>query len=356
VIHESDTLHETFMRRCLELAATASGHTAPNPMVGAVVVCDGRIIGEGFHRQYGEPHAEANAIRSVREPELLERSTLYVNLEPCSHHGKTPPCTDIIIASRIPHIVVGSSDPNPKVSGKGIETLRAAGCSVTEHILEKDCERLNIRFMTFHRKHRPYIVLKWAQTADGFIDVIRNPDVIGRPTPITGWYEQALDHKWRSEEQAVMVGTNTALKDNPFLNIRCWHGRQPLRVVLDRQLRLPASLHLFDETQPTLVFTEKEQPDTSQITYATVPFDEHLPQRILDELYSQHIISVMIEGGTRLLQSFIDAGLWDEARIFTGKVMFGNGVKAPVMPPDLAVVPRRIACMTNGLQIYDKNA
>jgi len=320
------------MRRCIELAKTAIGFTAPNPMVGAVAVCDGRIIGEGYHRQYGEPHAEVVAIRSVCEAVLLERSNLCVNLEPCSHHGKTPACTDLIIASRIPHVVVGSSDPNPLVAGKGIARLRASGCQVTENMLKLECDRLNIRFMTFHSKHRPYVILKWAQTTDGFIDVIRNTNVVGRPTWITGWYEQTLVHKWRSEEQAVMTGTNTTMVDNPLLNIRRWHGRQPLRVTLDRQLRLPASLNLFDNTLPTLVFTEKQHPNTTHINYATLPFDEYLPQRILDELYRRNIISIMIEGGTRLLQTFIDAGLWDEARIFTGTAMFGDGVKAPVMP------------------------
>jgi diaminohydroxyphosphoribosylaminopyrimidine deaminase/5-amino-6-(5-phosphoribosylamino)uracil reductase len=301
-------------------------------MVGAVVVCDGSIIGEGFHRQYGEPHAEVNAIHSVREPERLERSTLYVNLEPCSHHGKTPPCADLIIASRIPHVVVGSFDPNPLVAGRGIAKLRAAGCQVTEHVLETECDRLNVRFMTFHRKRRPYVALKWAQTSDGFIDTARDRDVVGRPTWITGWYEQTLVHKWRSEEQAIMVGTNTALADNPMLNVRRRQGHQPLRVVLDRQLRLPASLHLFDGTVPTLVFTEKQHPDTAQITYAIVPFDSQLPQHILDELFRRNITSVLIEGGTQLLQTFIDAELWDEARVFTGTALFGDGVKAPVMP------------------------
>jgi diaminohydroxyphosphoribosylaminopyrimidine deaminase/5-amino-6-(5-phosphoribosylamino)uracil reductase len=302
-------------------------------MVGAVVVCNGRIIGEGFHRKCGEPHAEVNAIHSVREPGLLERSTLYVNLEPCSHYGKTPPCADLIIASRIPHVVTGSSDPNPLVAGRGIAKLRAAGCRVTGHVLEAECDRLNVRFMTFHRKHRPYVVLKWAQTSDGFIDKARDRDVVGRPTWITGWYGQTLVHKWRSEEQAIMVGTNTALADNPMLNIRRWHGHQPLRVVLDRQLRLPASLHLFDGTVPALVFTEKQYPDTAQITYTAVPFDGQLPQHILGELFRRNITSVLIEGGTQLLQTFIDAGLWDEARVFTGAVLFGDGVKAPVMPP-----------------------
>ena len=335
--------HQTYMRRCLELASTASGYAAPNPMVGAVAVHEGRIIGEGFHRQYGEPHAEVNAIRSVREKKLLERSTLYVNLEPCSHYGKTPPCAEMIIAARIPHVVVGSVDPNPKVSGKGIAKLRDAGCHVTEHVLEAECDRLNIRFMTYHRKHRPYITLKWAQTADGFIDVVRDRNVVGRPTWITGWYEQTLVHKWRSEEQAVMVGANTALADNPMLNIRRWHGRQPLRVVLDRQLRLPASLHLFDGSQPTLVFTDgiantvrrdSVTPPLRRrggrgVRLAAVPFDEQLPHHILDELYRRKITSVLIEGGTQLLQTFIDAGLWDEMRVFKGTAVFGDGVKAP---------------------------
>jgi len=328
------------MRRCLELASKASGYTAPNPMVGAVIVCNGRIIGEGFHRKYGEPHAEVNAIDSVREKKSLEKSILYVNLEPCSFHGKTPPCVDLIITSRIPHVVVGSTDPNPLVAGRGIEKLRAAGIEVTEHVLEEECERLNIRFNTFHRKHRPYIILKWAQTADGFIDVNRDPNSVGRPTWITGWYEQTLVHKWRTEEQAIMVGTNTAIADNRFLNVRRWQGHQPLRITLDRNLRLPSSLNLFDGSQPTLVFTEKQPPvgaelasahfhDIKNVQYSTIPFDENLPNHIINELYNRNIISLLIEGGAQLLQTFIDVGLWDEARIFTGKIMFGEGVKAP---------------------------
>ncbi len=320
------------MRRCIELAQNAAGYTAPNPMVGCVIVCDGRIIGEGYHQKYGESHAEVNAIRSVRHPDLLSHSTLYVNLEPCSHQGKTPPCADLIIVRKIPHVVVGSSDPNPLVSGKGIARLQAAGCKVTQHVLEEECDRLNIRFMTFHRKHRPYVILKWAQTTDGYIDIIRNNHVTARPTWITGAYEQTLVHKWRSEEQAVMVGTNTAFLDNPMLNLRHWPGKPPLRIVIDRQLRLPDSLNLFDGSQPTLVFTEKQHTATHHIEYAVVPFDRQLPQHILDELYRRNILSILIEGGTQLLQTFIDAGLWDEARIFTGKTRFGKGIKAPVMP------------------------
>ena len=324
-----EQISDIYMRRCIELAQNAAGYTAPNPMVGCVIVCDGRIIGEGYHQKYGAPHAEVNAIKSVRNIDLLPHSTLYVNLEPCSHHGKTPPCADLIVEKKIPHVVVGSSDPNPLVAGKGIARLQAAGCRVTQHVLEDECDRLNVRFMTFHRKHRPYITLKWAQTDDGFIDVIRNDYVTRRPTWITGWYEQMLVHKWRAEEQSVMVGTNTAFLDNPMLNLRHWKGEPPLRVVIDRLLRLPESLHLFDGSQPTLVFTEKQHPEKSGVEYAVIPFDSQLPQRILDELYRRNILSVLIEGGTRLLQSFINAGLWDEARIFTGKVQFGKGVKAP---------------------------
>jgi diaminohydroxyphosphoribosylaminopyrimidine deaminase/5-amino-6-(5-phosphoribosylamino)uracil reductase len=313
----------------MELASTAHGYVAPNPMVGCVIVHNGRIIGEGFHREYGQPHAEVNAIRSVREPELLPHSVLYVNLEPCAHYGKTPPCVELIISRKIPHVVFGSRDPNPLVSGKGVERLLAAGCRVTESVLEKGCEDFNIRFMTFHRNHRPYIILKWAQTADGFIDIVRENNVPSRPTWITGDYEQTVVHKWRAEEQAIMVGTNTAFRDNPKLDVRKWPGKNPLRIVIDRRLRLPASLHLFDGKQPALVFTEKRKKESSGIEYLTVPFDEELPQHISDELYRRKISSLFIEGGARLLQSFIDAGLWDEARIFTVNKYFGDGIKAP---------------------------
>ncbi|MDR1864190.1 MAG: bifunctional diaminohydroxyphosphoribosylaminopyrimidine deaminase/5-amino-6-(5-phosphoribosylamino)uracil reductase RibD [Bacteroidales bacterium] len=321
--------HERYMRRCVELARNAAGYTAPNPMVGCVIVHEGRIIGEGYHRKYGEAHAEANAIRSVRDRALLPFSTLYVNLEPCAHHGKTPPCADLIVAHRIPRVVAGNTDPNPAVAGKGVERLRAAGCTVTEHVLEEECYRLNIRFMTFHRLQRPYVLLKWAQTEDGFIDLIRPDRSIARPTPITGEYEHTLAHRWRSEESAIMVGANTALADNPMLNLRRWHGRLPLRIVTDRTLRLPPSLNLFDGSQPTLVFTEKTAGYLPHVDYAVVPFDRRLPHHILAELYRREVLSVLIEGGTQLLQTFIDAGLWDEARILTGKMRFGEGVQAP---------------------------
>jgi len=308
-------------------------------MVGAVVVCNDIIIGEGFHCKYGEPHAEVNAIRSVENPNLLKQSTLYVNLEPCSFHGKTPPCTDLIIESQIPRVVIGSSDPNPQVAGQGVSKMRQTGIDVIENVLEKECDFLNVRYMTYHKKKRPYVLLKWAQTIDGYIDIIRDGQgqglQPGRPTQITGWYDQTLVHKWRTEEQAIMVGTNTAMVDNPFLNVRNWNGPLPLRITIDRQLRLPNSLNLFDGSQPTLVFTEKEcwaaspAPTFNNVTYVTIPFDDFLPANILNELYKRKVISLLIEGGTQLLQSFIKAGLWDETRILTGKKIFGNGVKAP---------------------------
>lgn len=316
------------MRRCMELARLGAGYVSPNPMVGCVITHGDRIIGEGFHRQYGDLHAEANAIRSVKEKSLLSSSTLFVNLEPCAHQGKTPPCTKRIIAAHIPRVIVGSIDPNPIVSGKGVENLKAAGCRVTVGILEEECDALNRDYMTFHRLRRPYVLLKWAQTADGFIDVDRSHCATDRPVWITGEYERTLVHKWRSETRAIMVGTNTALLDNPALNLRQWKGRLPLRIVLDRTGRLPASLRLFDGSQPTLVFSEKALPLTTA-ECAVVPFDDSLPQRILDELYRRNIASLLIEGGAILLQSFIRCGLWDEARIFTGRQTFGKGVTAP---------------------------
>lgn len=347
-----ETQDYLFMRRCIELATNASGYTFPNPLVGCVIVHNGRIIGEGFHQKYGGPHAEVNAINSVKEKDLLPDSTLYVNLEPCVHYGKTPPCTDLIIANHIPRVVVGSNDPNPLVAGKGITKLRAVGCEVTTQVLEQECDQLNIRFMTFHRKHRPYTVLKWAQAADGFIDLPRPENAIGQPARITGDDERVLVHKWRSEEQAIMVGTNTALIDDPVLNVRQWNGAQPLRIVLDRILRLPGSLHLFNGDYPTLVLTEKEHEPTNNVDYAVIPFDSHLVEHILSELHSRKILSVLIEGGTQLLQTFIDAGLWDEARVFTGNQKFGQGVKAPhISLPD----QQEIVQLTNStLQIIKK--
>ncbi len=248
--------NEKYMQRCLDLANMGRGNTGTNPMVGAVIVCNGKIIGEGYHKKYGEPHAEANAIYSVKDKSLLNKSTLYVNLEPCSHTGKTPPCSELIIKSKIPRVIVGTIDPNSIVSGKGLKRLNDSGTEVVTGILEDKSVDLNKRFFTYYRKKRPYIILKWAQTTDGYIDTIRKDKQAPHLTWISDKISQILVHKWRAEEHAIIVGTNTALLDNPQLNIRFWHGNEPVRIVLDRNLRLPSNLHLFDKTLKTIVFNE----------------------------------------------------------------------------------------------------
>jgi diaminohydroxyphosphoribosylaminopyrimidine deaminase / 5-amino-6-(5-phosphoribosylamino)uracil reductase len=331
---ETASTHEQYMRRCIELAQTGFGETAPNPMVGSVIVHQNKIIGEGYHHQFGGPHAEVNAIHSVSDQSMLAESTLYVNLEPCSHFGKTPPCSDLIIRHHIPRVVVANVDPHRLVKGKGIEKLRNAGIEVTTDILCKEGEELNKRFFTYHRKCRPYIILKWAQTEDLFIDIERTPFHPHQPTWITGEDARLMVHKWRSEEQAIMVGTNTAFLDNPRLDVRFWAGKSPTRIVIDRNMRLPQNLHLFDGSIPTLVFTRHlaEDQDKPNVEFITVSFDEYLPEHILGELYRRQIQSILIEGGSKLLNSFIQANLWDEARVFTGNTCFGAGVQAPTMP------------------------
>ena len=247
-----------FIRRCLDIAVKAEGSTAPNPMVGSVIVYKGKIIGEGYHRKYGEHHAEVNAINSVKDKSLLDKSTIYVSLEPCSHYGKTPPCASLIVSMGIPNVVIGTKDTASHVSGKGIKILKDAGCNVTLGVLEKECKELNKRFFTFHEKNRPYIILKWAQTKDGFIDVIRNEVSPAQPTWITNNLSKALVHKWRSEEQSILIGTNTARIDNPSLTTRNWKGKNPLRIVLDRTLELDHQLNLFNISAETLIIADKE--------------------------------------------------------------------------------------------------
>ena len=328
---ETAIYHEQYMRRCIELARLGFGETAPNPMVGAVLVYNDVIIGEGYHHRFGEAHAEVNAINSVTDKSLLTNSTLYLNLEPCTHFGKTPPCCDLIIQSQIPRVVIANIDPNPMVKGKGIEKLKQSGVEVTTDVLKNVGEELNKRFFCFHRKSRPYIILKWAQTEDGYIDLVRNPVQPQQPTWITNEEARILVHKWRSEEQAIIVGTNTAFLDNPKLNVREWTGKNPIRIVIDRSLRLPQNLHLFDGSILTLVFTEQvvEEQNGSNLEYITIPFDEYLPEHILGELYRRQIQSLMIEGGAKLINSFLLANLWDEARIFTGNKYFTSGIDAP---------------------------
>ena len=330
---ETSSIHEQYMLRCLELARLGFGETAPNPMVGSVIVHNNKIIGEGYHHKCGDAHAEVNAINAVTDKSLLSASTLYVNLEPCSHFGKTPPCSDLIIDHKIPQVVLSNIDPNRLVKGKGIEKLRNAGIEIVTDILKEKGEELNKRFFMFHLKSRPYIILKWAQTADGFIDVERSPTQPQRPTWITNEEARMLVHKWRSEEQSIMVGTNTAFMDNPKLNVRDWTGKHPIRIVVDRTLRLPQSLHLFDGSILTLVFTQKEveEDENTNVEFISVEFDEYLPEHILGELFRRNIQSVIIEGGSKLLASFIEAELWDEARVFTGNSYFSSGIEAPKM-------------------------
>ena len=308
------TRDEIYMLRCLELANNSLGRTYPNPIVGSVIVYNDQIIGEGFHKRAGEPHAEVIAINSVRNKELLKKSTLYVNLEPCSHYGKTPPCADLIIKWGIPRVVVGTIDTSSKVSGRGIEKLRAAGIDVTVGVLEQQARWINRRFFTFHEKKRPYIILKWAQTADGFIDINRNENEKRQPTIITSKWARTLVHRWRSEEQAIAVGTNTAIKDNPRLNVRLWYGQSPVRVCVDINNRIPDDSKIFDQSAPTICLKDKRFYDTSQI---------------IEHLFKFNIQSIIIEGGTRFIKSFIENDLWDEARIFNSNLVFLNGISAP---------------------------
>ncbi|MFT3824641.1 MAG: bifunctional diaminohydroxyphosphoribosylaminopyrimidine deaminase/5-amino-6-(5-phosphoribosylamino)uracil reductase RibD [Chitinophagaceae bacterium] len=321
--------HQKYMHRCLELAKLAAGFTAPNPMVGAVLVYNDRIIGEGYHRLYGQPHAEVNCIRSVQEAdrELIPHSTIYVSLEPCAHHGKTPPCADLIIANRIPHVVIGCRDPFVQVDGKGIEKLEAAGIKVTTGVLEKEALELNKRFIVFNTKHRPYIILKWAQTADKKIGNIDHSRLL-----ISNELTNRLVHKWRSEEAAIMVGTNTALFDDPSLTTRFWEGHNPVRLVVDMDLRLPSSLQLFNKEVKTVVFNALKHEESESLLYYRVTRDVSLVQQMVHALYHLRVQSVLVEGGAQLLQSFIDEGLWDECRIITNSTLFAyTGVPAPAL-------------------------
>ena len=299
-------------------------------MVGAVIVYDGLIIGEGYHQKYGEAHAEVNAINEVLAkhpdaPSLLKKATIYVTLEPCAHFGKTPPCADLIIKHQIPNVVIGCLDPFDSVNGKGAERLKQAGVNVTIGVLEQECLELNKRFFTKVKKQRPYIILKWAQTQDGFF----SPED-GTQKWISNDYAKQLVHQWRSEEDCVLVGKRTALADNPQLNVRLVNGRNPLRAVTDKNLELPKSHHLFDNSVKTFVFNQKKSGIEGNSYYIEIEDFEHfLPQYILYQLYLQDVQSLIIEGGAKTLQLFIDANLWDEARIFTAPDFWGTGVKAP---------------------------
>lgn len=338
------------MIRCLKLAKQGIGNVAPNPMVGCVIVYQNEIIAVGYHEKYGEAHAEVNAINAVIDKSVLKESTLYVNLEPCAHTGKTPPCTDLIIKHQIPHVVVGCIDTYAEVAGKGIEKLRAAGINVTVGVLEEKAKELNKRFFTFHNKKRPFIILKWAETKDGFIDIERHFEDKGRSKLlidnevsvqarndekvdnwITSPFSKKLVHQWRSEEQAIMIGTNTALNDNPKLTVREVEGKNPLRVVLDLNLRLPEQLNVFDGSSPTLVFNSVKSEIKHKLEFVKIDKNNDLIPQILNELYQRNIQSIIVEGGTQLLQTFIDANCWDEAKVFIGGKCFNKGLKAPLI-------------------------
>ncbi|UGU16108.1 bifunctional diaminohydroxyphosphoribosylaminopyrimidine deaminase/5-amino-6-(5-phosphoribosylamino)uracil reductase RibD [Sinomicrobium kalidii] len=321
-------IHEKYLNRCIRLAKNGLGTTYPNPLVGSVVVYNDTIIGEGWHYKAGGPHAEVRAIKSVSDAALFEESTIYVSLEPCSHYGKTPPCSDLIIASGIRNVVIGTIDPFDAVAGRGVKKLMDAGCNVTVGVLEEECRELNKRFFTFHNKKRPYIILKWAESADGYISPARRKDTA--PVWISNSYSRQLVHKWRSEEQAILVGTNTVIQDNPGLNTRDWRGNSPVRVVLDRELRVPGNFAVHDKRIKTLFLTggaTRAEKDNS--VTETIDFSVNIARQISDVLYRHRLQSVIIEGGARTLQTFIDEGLWDEARIFKGSSMLNNGTRRP---------------------------
>ena len=318
------------MQRCLDLALKAEGLTYPNPIVGAVIVHEGRIIGEGYHIRAGGPHAEVIAIESVKESRLLRSSKLYVSLEPCSHFGRTPPCADLIIARKIPEVVIGTTDTSEKVGGRGIKKLRDAGCIVTVGVEEEKCRWINKRFFTFNEKKRPYIILKWACSADGFLDVVRHPESPRMVNWITGNPERILVHRWRASEQAILAGAGTIRADNPMLNIREWKGNNPLRLILNGSGSLPVNPAISNTPGTNIIFTFFPE---KVIAGTAVRLNEEQPsaEQVAGYLYDRGIQSLFVEGGARVLDHFISTGYWDEARIFRGSQLFGNGVRAPLI-------------------------
>jgi len=330
-----DKAHEIYMQRCLQLAELGAGHVAPNPMVGAVLVYSDRIIGEGYHQQYGEAHAEVNCIESVKaeDKSLIQQSTLYVSLEPCAHYGKTPPCADLIIQKKIPKVVIGCRDPSNEVAGRGIEKLQQAGIQLVTGISENACKILNKRFFTFHTKQRPYIILKWAQTADNKI-AYNN----GKRLLISNEFSNRIVHKWRAAEAAILIGTHTAEKDDPQLTNRLWTGKNPIRLIVDLNLRLNSGLNIFNEEAPTVIFNlnkntvEFSDNLANKVYYDQVTKDENLVHQIANACHQLKIQNILVEGGAQLLQSFIEAGMWDEARVITNQNLFiGKGLAAPAL-------------------------
>ncbi|MFO7721717.1 MAG: bifunctional diaminohydroxyphosphoribosylaminopyrimidine deaminase/5-amino-6-(5-phosphoribosylamino)uracil reductase RibD [Bacteroidales bacterium] len=327
--------HE-YMARCLELAVKGAGFTSPNPMVGCVIVdSDGRIIGEGYHHRYGGPHAEVEAISSVKEERLIPDATLYVTLEPCSHYGKTPPCADLIIDKGFRRVVIGATDANPRVAGGGINKLRNAGIEVKSGVLQSECRFVNRAFFTFHEQQRPYVILKWAQTRDGFIDQIRTPGIPPTINWITDGKLKMLVHRWRDEADAILVGARTVINDNPELTTRDWPGKSPLRIVVDHEglIRKTSIYKVFSHETPTWLYSPITPETSGSNVVLRIPEDrERTVQQITEDLHSRNILSVIVEGGRQMLDAFICSGVWDEARVFTGNKWFGTGLQAPHLP------------------------
>lgn len=340
---------QKYMHRCLQLAKNGLGTTYPNPLVGSVVVHNQQIIGEGWHYQAGEPHAEVQAIRRVKQEHVLSESTLYVNLEPCSHHGKTPPCADLIIEKKIPRVVVGCLDPNEKVAGRGIQKLQQAGIEVVVGVLEKESIELNRRFFTFHQKKRPYILLKWAVSQDGYIAPANQPP--GTIVWLTQPSSRQLVHLWRSQEQAILAGTNTVRLDNPQLNVRLVSGPNPTRIILDKNRSIPLHYKVYDDQIKTLVITSQKPVDNPYLNtrYETLDFDKPWVDQLCELLYQYQIQSLIVEGGSYTLQQFINENLWDEARVFSAPINFGKGVKQPIFEGHLE---REITLQLDRLKIY----
>ena len=320
--------HNQHMNRCLELAQKGFGNVSPNPMVGCVIVHNGQVIGEGYHQQYGGPHAEVDAINKVLNLSLLESSTLYVNLEPCSHHGKTPPCADLIIAKKIPYVVIACQDPNPLVAGRGIAKLTQAGIDVKIGVQEQAALHLNRRFITSMKKKRPYVILKWARSADGFIDHVRSVGQEG-PAGISSDESLILSHTWRTQESAILVGTNTVLADDPQLTARLAKGKNPVRITFDRRDRIPSTARILDGLAPTIVFNAEKNYTTEWAEYVKIDFGTDTLHHALAELHHRNLQSVLVEGGAAILNEFIKAGLWDEARVICSPKYIGQGVAAP---------------------------
>ncbi|MDO6743955.1 bifunctional diaminohydroxyphosphoribosylaminopyrimidine deaminase/5-amino-6-(5-phosphoribosylamino)uracil reductase RibD [Tenacibaculum soleae] len=327
--------HEKYIKRCLQLAKNGIGSTRPNPSVGAVIVLNDRIIAEGFTSPYGESHAEVNAINAVKNKALLAEATIYVTLEPCSHYGKTPPCADLIVKHQFKKVVIGCVDTNSLVAGKGIERLKKAGINVVVGVLENECKKHHKRFFTNQNKKRPYIILKWAQTSDGFVAPKSKNEQ--KPVWISNKYSQQLVHKWRAQEHAILVGTNTVIADNPSLTVRSWSGNNPVRIVLDKNLRIPKEATVFNgEVKTIVVFDSKTNQEEYQLEHSQelifepINFASRVAEQICTVLQKHNIQSVIIEGGTQTLQTFINANLWDEAKVFTGQLELKSGVAAPV--------------------------